>query len=119
MTESERSLRAKLERAVAEDGGMTTLADVVQAIRDGRAQFWQQGDTVAVTEMLRYPRGLALRHWLAAGNLRDGCALLPTIEDWARERGALRAEALGRRGWARLARRHGYAPRATLYVKEF
>lgn len=119
MTENEAQLLAKLERAVAEDGGMTTLADVVQAIRDGRAQFWQQGDTVAVTEMLRYPRGLALRHWLAAGNIRDGCAQLPIIEDWARERGALRAEALGRRGWARLARRHGYAPRATLYVKEF
>ncbi|MBR0647557.1 hypothetical protein [Plastoroseomonas hellenica] len=118
MTEGEARLLAKLERAVAEDGGMTTLADVVAAIREGRAQFWQQGDTVAVTEMLRYPRGLALRHWLAAGNIHEGCALLPAIEDWARERGARRAEALGRKGWARLARRHGYAPRATLYVKE-
>jgi hypothetical protein len=118
MTAAEARLLAKLERAIAEDGGMTRLADVVQAIRDGRAQFWRQGGTVAVTELLRYPRGLALRHWLAAGEAREAAAMLPPIEDWGRAQGAIRAEALGRPGWARLARRHGYAPRATLFVKE-
>lgn len=97
---------------------MTALADVLQAVRDRRAQFWQQGDTVAVTQMLRYPRGLALRHWLAAGRVEEACALLPGIEAWGRDRGAVRAEALGRKGWTRLALRHGYRPQAMLFVKE-
>lgn len=118
MTDAERAIVAKLERAIAQDGGMTTLPDVVQAIRDGRAQFWQEGETVAVTEMLRYPRGKAVRYWLTAGNIRQACALLPKIEDWARERGAERAEALGRKGWTPFARRYGYAPSAILFTKE-
>ncbi|HEY4250648.1 MAG TPA: hypothetical protein VGM87_05595 [Roseomonas sp.] len=115
---SEAALIAKLERAIAHGGNLATLPDVAQRIRDGRAQFWQEGETVAVTEMLQYPRGSAVRYWLTAGNIRQACALLPKIESWAREQGAVRAEALGRTGWTRLARQHGYEPRSILFVKD-
>lgn len=115
---TEAAIIAKLERAVERDGGMSSVASVVQSIREGRAQFWQEGETVAVTELLQYPEALAVKYMLTAGNIREACALLPKIEAWARDKGAVRAESLGRRGWTRLARRFGYEPRAVLFVKD-
>jgi hypothetical protein len=110
---------AGLNRALAHAGGFYTLGEVVQAAREGQAQIWERGDTVVVTELLRFPRTSVMNYWLVAGNREDFRALHPELEAWARRQGATRAQGFGRSGWARLTQPYGYVPHSTLYVKDF
>ena len=117
MTPREATIVEKLQRALQHAGGLYGLDDVLAEARAGRAQIWERGDTVAVTELLRYPRATAVRYWLVGGHAGEARTLLPEIEAWAREQGATRAEATGRHGWRRLAAAHGYEPVATQFAK--
>jgi hypothetical protein len=101
MTGTEKLTR--LEKALAHGGGTHAVSDVVQAIEERRAQLWERGDGVIVTEVLTYPRLKAVNYWLAAGDLRDCLALQDGIDEWARGQGCELATLSGRRGWVRAA----------------
>jgi len=111
MTEPQRHMLACLDRALLSGGGTHEFsADVLPMLLDGRAQWWQRGDGVAITELRRHPKLLELNCWLVAGNLRDCIALQPEIEDWARRQGAARVVGIGRPGWERVSRAMGFSP---------
>ena len=104
--EKQRRLQAALDRG---DQGCT-MADVVERLRDGRAQWWSRGDGMVVTEVFER-NGVAVCHyWLGAGSLQDCIALIPEINQWAVERGCAASACAGRRGWQRVLAAHGWRP---------
>jgi hypothetical protein len=106
MSEAER--RRRMERALALGGPTHTVADVVERIRDGRAQFWQNGDGMIVTEIHEFPLRKGIHYWLAFGELQQCLALQPEIDAWAVEQGCTTATIFGRRGWGRAAASWGW-----------
>jgi hypothetical protein len=94
---------ARLERALAHGGPTHTPADVVALIEDRRAQLWQRGDGVIVTEVHTHPLLKIVHYWLASGDLSDCLALQSEIDEWARGEGCEVATLTGRRGWGRAA----------------
>jgi hypothetical protein len=94
-------MRARMERALRYAGDTHTLADVAALVKEGRAQFWGNGDGTIVTEIHTFPRRRAVNYWLVAGGLRSCLDLQPEIDAWAIEQGCDIATACGRRGWGR------------------
>ena len=96
--------------------------DLPAALRCGEAQLWLVRDNVSVraavvTLIQDVPLSDATRErrcllWLIGG--RDaskwGDGLVRTLEPWARARGCVALWGVGRKGWARLVARLGFAP---------
>ena len=101
MSDDER--RERFERALAEGGCTHSVADVLQLIKDGRAQLWERGEGTIVTEVHTFPRLKAVNYWLVSGRLADCLGLQDEIDTWARGEGCEYATATGRRGWCRAA----------------
>jgi len=115
---SGRERRRRFEGALHYAGEMHSVADVIAKVREGRAQYWEAGDTSVVTEVLTYPRLRAVNYWLVAGRLPDCFALQDQIEPWALENGCSVAVATARSGWLRVCHRFGWQLRAHQFVKE-
>ena len=89
----------QIRRALDYDPSPHSLADVAEQLRSGKAQAWQEGDGLILTQVLD---GGVLNYWIAAGKMADVLALIPRIEAWARERGCTQATMTGRRGWSKV-----------------
>jgi hypothetical protein len=111
------ALKRKLERALVSGGNAHSLGDVGLAIREGRAQWWCNGDAAIVTEVLRHPQRWVLNYWLVAGELNAALAMQPGIDAWAVNEGCDAAVATGRRGWATALKPHGWRVHAIEYAK--
>jgi hypothetical protein len=118
VTPRQRTIFARLVDALHEAGRTHEIEDVMRALRIGDAQVWVENDSVIITEVLVFPRRSVLRYWLAAGDMDDMLTLLPKLEAWGRERGVTLAEMVGRRGWLKEAKAHGYTAAATIYRKD-
>jgi hypothetical protein len=94
-----------------------TLADMVDAAREGRVQIFHRDDAVVATEVLAFPRGKRVNGILAAGNLRSILAIEHDVETFARSVGAGAIVTHGRPGWARVGRRTGWTVHSWCYVK--
>jgi hypothetical protein len=95
---------ARFEKALAYAGNTHTVADVMDKVRANRAQCWNNGDSLVVTEVLVYPRRRACNYWIVSGDLHECAELQPAIDAWAVEEGCDVAVATGRMGWLRLTR---------------
>ena len=94
-----------------------TLDDVLQAVRKGQMQFWPAERSAAVTEIAVYPRVVAVRIFLAGGDLEDLRGVEARIADWAKTIiRAQRIEICGRAGWQRALT--GYRAASTWLCKE-
>lgn len=111
-------LYRRLQRALDHAGNTHGIADVMRMVQDGRAQWWGDEHGAIVTELVRYPRRLVLRYWLAAGERARVLALEGRINEWARREGADLAVLYGRRGWQRLAVARGWRPAGVILMKE-
>lgn len=110
----------KLERfqKALDCGGRThEVADVVAMIKDGRAQYWSNGDGTIVTELHKFPNLKAVHFWLVSGDLRHCLALEHDIVPWAIEEGCTVATASGRKGWGRALAPMGWRPWWQTFVK--
>lgn len=76
-----------------------TISDVIALAEARRAQIWDGGDTLVVTELLDFPLRKVCRWWVVAGSVEGARALQPRIDKWSLEQGATRADMIGRRGW--------------------
>jgi hypothetical protein len=108
MTGSEKL--ARLQRALEWGGGTHSIGDVVDLIKEGRAQLWENEAGVIVSEIEEYPQMKAVRFWLIAGELKHCLALEDDILADAIERGCTKAVAMGRKGWGRAAAPTGWVP---------
>ena len=110
LTPAQRRIMDRIELALAQGGGTHAFYDVMEMLLDGRAQWWQHGEGIVITELRQQPQFRELSVWLVAGHLPDCAALQPRIEAFAREHGCVRAIGIGRRGWVRAARAMGFTP---------
>jgi hypothetical protein len=110
--------REALERALDYAGRTHEWPDVVAMLLDGRAQFWQRGAGVIVTELQDAPRRRVVNYWLVAGRLPDVLQMQPEIDTWAVQQGATHAIARGRAGWTRVLPRYGWKAVAIDFAKE-
>ncbi len=108
MTEDER--RARMERALQWGGPTHRLSDIAALIREGKAQWWSNGDGCIVTEIERFPLLSVVRYWLIFGELKQCLALEDQINEWAIGEGCTMAVATGRKGWGRAAAGTGWKP---------
>lgn len=99
-----------LQGAVKRSNGRHTFETLVNDLTAGRAMLWIRKNSVIVTELIRYPTGvlwLALR--IGAGHMATLKAMMPGIEEYAKEKGYAGVEGVARTGWARVGKRMGYA----------
>ncbi len=107
--------------AALERGGRTHALPDVRELVLGRPEtfwFWPASQSAAVTEIIRYPRLSVMRMWLAGGDLDQIKDAIPKVEAHGVLQGCTRFEIIGRIGWARALRGHGYDHRADVCWKE-
>ena len=115
MTDAEKLRRLEATLAVA--GNTHTFADVVQGVKEGRFQWWGNGDGHVVSEILTFPRYKAVNYWLVFGALRECLSLEHEVNAFAVEQGCTMAFAAGRRGWGRAAAPTGWRLNGYQFIK--
>lgn len=91
-----------------------TLEDVLQAIKEDRAQLWCGERSAIVTEILKAPHKRYCRVWLAGGDMDELVnVMLPDVEAWAVKRRCQAVQVCGRHGWARVLKDYAQ-PRVVL-----
>ncbi|RAK60886.1 hypothetical protein DJ021_14225 [Phenylobacterium hankyongense] len=108
-----------IDAALAHAGRTHGLSDVKAMILAGDAGFWPGRGAALVATTEDDPGERRLLIWLAGGELSElRTELLPQAEAWARACGCRRVLIIGRPGWERALKRHGFAPLARLIAKE-
>lgn len=105
-----------IEAALAYSGDTHSLVDVVDAIKDGSAQFFPLENSVIVTEVVDYPQKAVCRIWLAGGEMDELVEAEKSIVEWARSHGCSGMEIIGRKGWERQLK--DYTAASTVLIKE-
>jgi len=105
-----------IEAALAYSGDTHSLIHVVDAIKDGSAQFFPLENSVIVTEIVDYPKRAVCRIWLAGGEMDELIEAEKSIVEWARSHGCDGMEIIGRKGWERQLK--DYKPASTVLIKE-
>ena len=88
------------------------IEDFLMACIKGSMQLWvfirdKKITAVAFTSLLTYPKATYLRYMYAGGSdLRVWRDYAYVIENWAKAKGAVGWEILGRDGWDRVAKRY-------------
>ena len=108
--------RHQIERALEYSGGTHVYEDVLQGVVEGRMQAWVNGKSVAITEIIVYPRKKVLNGFLAAGNMREILEMVPSAAEWGRQMGCTAFTLAGRKGWQRVFGKRGW--RTAFYVLE-
>lgn len=107
---------AKLAKALDRQGGLFSLADVLERISDGRMQSFVSGNSWAVTQISVYPRRRQLEVVAAVGDLEDHEVLDERMTMFAFEMGVDRIATFARLGWKKYAEPLGWKIRATNYL---
>lgn len=117
-------VKPMLSRAIEMNRGEFTLADIYQRIQDRDMQLWgiHNGEIKAcfVTEVIQYPRKKYVRGVILGGdNMENWLQLMAdSMDEFARQQGANGVELLGRRGWVKALKKHGYSEYETVISKE-
>lgn len=115
---SDEEKRARFEASLRYGGNTHCVEDVVQLVRDGRAQYWSNGDGTIITELNTFPNLKTCHYWIITGALPDCLALDADISEWARREGCSLATASGRKGWGRVAAPYGWRPHMQTFIKD-
>jgi hypothetical protein len=113
--------RPQIEEALAHGGDTHDFDDLSNLIRTGHAQLWldEEGPgSCIVTEVLDHPRYREVRCWIVAGRLDRVVPISERVAAWAREIGASKLTGVGRDGWVRALRHHGWRKACVTVVKE-
>ena len=105
-----------IDAALAYSGDTHNTLHVLDAIKDGTAQFFPLENSVIVTEIVDYPKKAVCRIWLAGGKMEELIEAEKDIVEWARSHGCSGMEIMGRKGWERQLK--DYSPASTVLVKE-
>ena len=108
--------RKQIEAALAHSGGTHLFEDIVHGVHDGRMQAWVNGETIAITEIIVYPRLKSLHVFLAGGNRKELFQMIDAAWEWGQSIGCTKMTLAGRKGWTKLMGKHGF--KQTLIVME-
>lgn len=116
MTVNIEDYREKIEAALKYGGGTHLFEDVADAVVDGRMQMWVNGETVAITEIIVYPRKKVLHVFIGSGKRKELFEMIESAWQWGQSIGCTGMTLAGRKGWMKLMGKFGFKP--TLYVME-
>ena len=114
---TDEQLVTRLQRALDQGGNTHDVADVVDALRNEKARFWEAPDGFIITELEEFPKFKMVRYWLAGGVLEDCLSLEPVINRYAVEQGCTVATVTGRKGWGPIGARTGWKPFGHVFAK--
>lgn len=106
--------RDQIEAALKFSNGTHLFADVVQMVTEGRAQMWVNGGSIAITEIIRYPRKRVLHCFLAGGKSAEIIEMMDSAAAWGKAYGCEAFTIAGRKGWQRVLKKHGWKPTMTV-----
>ena len=105
-----------IDAALTYSGGTHSSIDVLDAIKQGKAQFFPLENSVIVTEIVDYPKKSVCRIWLAGGEMDELIEAEKELVTWARNHGCSGMEIIGRKGWERQLK--DYSAASTVLIKE-
>lgn len=105
--------RDLLEEAMDHNGGTHTFDDLTVMVLQGRLRLWTTANSVALTEIVEYPRQKHYHVFAAGGDLDEIRATIPLIEQAARDAGCCKMTLSGRRGWSRALVQNGWVEQFT------
>lgn len=85
--------------------GEGSIEDAQREIEAGRAWFIPGENSAAVVQVTK-----DANLWLGGGELQEMLRRLPDVETWARSQSCDRTTLIGRKGWERVLKPHGYRP---------
>lgn len=106
--------RPQIEAALEYAGGTHVHEDVAQMVAEGRAQMWVNGDSIAITEIITFPRKRVLHCFLAGGKSSEIVEMMDSAAAWGRRHGCSGFTIAGRKGWQRVLGKHGWRPTMTV-----
>jgi hypothetical protein len=112
------ALRSRLERALAINGGLYKLDDILEEIKRNKMQSFACNQSWAVTQVEDYPQKRVLTIVLVVGEMEDVDDMYAQIKKYALENGAVRIQAWGRPGWVKKADQMGWHKTTELYVED-
>ena len=92
-------LLALLEKGLAVQGNLYTVGDILAEIEAGTKQGFVEGDTWAITSIMRFPRRKVLQVELIVGTLDDTDVIDKRLEAFAIENGCTLIISEARPGW--------------------
>lgn len=107
-----------IESALERSGGTHVFSDIVQAVVEGKMQFWPAPRGCAVTEIVSYPQKKVLHIFLAAGELDQIVDMDDSAVEFAKINGCTGMSIAGRKGWARVLKDKGYQETYTVLGKD-
>lgn len=107
MDELERC-RPWIEAALERTGGTHLFEDIVEAVFEGRMQFWPAHDACAVTEVIVFPRKKVLHVFLAGGKMETIVDMNESAAIWAKSLGCEGMSIAGRKGWVKVLKSKGW-----------
>jgi hypothetical protein len=109
--------RPELEAAMKHNGGTHTFDDLTAMVLQGRLRLWKTENSIALTEIIEYPRQKHYHVFAAGGDLSEIVETIPQVEQAARDAGCCKLTLSGRRGWVRAFEQHGWTERFTTCVR--
>jgi hypothetical protein len=99
--------------------GSHSIDDVLEEVKDGSAVFYPVRDGAAVFRLGDYPQKKVLLIWLYGGEMASNIeGVLEAAEFHAEELECTELMIVGRRGWERVLKPHGFVHRGVLLTKD-
>lgn len=97
-----------IEDALEYSPGTHDLEDILYAISTGEMQLFANKGGCAVTQIVEYPKKKVLFVFLAGGELDSVISLHDEAMEYAKSRGCDTLMQIGRMGWTRELKKHGW-----------
>lgn len=109
--------RPELEAAMEYSGGTHDFDDLTLMVLKGDLRVWTTENSIALTEVVEFPRQKHYHVFAAGGSLDDIAGTMPLIEQAARDAGCCAITLSGRRGWVKALAQHGWVEQLTTCVR--
>lgn len=113
-----------VESALSYSYGERDLSHVIMDLMEGTKQIWMLSDdtefkSTVVTQIVEHPgKKICELIYLGGDDMLDMIPELTAVEDWAKENGCSDFHAIGRPGWERVLKKHGYSKRYVTVGRE-
>ena len=104
--------------AALEFSGSHSVEDVLEEVKEGSAVFYPVRDGAAVFRLGEYPQKRVLLIWLYGGEMASNIeGVLEAAEFHAEQLECTELMIIGRRGWERVLKPHGFAHQGVVLTK--
>ena len=111
-------IKGRLQKALDMGYNLYSPEHLLEAVKEGRMQCFQKGQTILLTEILKFPNGSVLNIYLAFGKLDDVTDTLPKVYEFAKAEGCKLVHMSGRKGWERILKKSGWKSEKVSMTKE-